>query len=106
MNTLRSIRKNRLAAEELEPRVLMSIATLLNRDEAILGGFVAVKSGAWSDPATWSNNVVPTNNAKVLILPDISVVYDAGTSPNLAWIRDEGALTFADTKDESLLVET
>ena len=36
----------------------------------------------------------------------ISVVYDAGVSPKLAWIRDEGNLSFSDTSGQSLWVET
>src|SRR6516162_8487042 len=67
---------------------------------------IAVQSGAWSDASTWQSGIIPTDNARVLIPQGISVLYDLGASPRLDWIRDEGALTFADTHDENLLVET
>src|SRR6516165_3649239 len=101
-------RKKRLTPEELEPRMLMTagstgIEALVDPSQATN---IAVHSGAWSQASTWQNGIIPTAHAKVLIRPGISVLYDAGASPNLAWIRDEGALTFADTHDENLLVET
>jgi hypothetical protein len=71
-----------------------------------LASNVAVANGPWSQPSTWQNGAVPVAGAKVFIPQGISVLFNAGTTPSLAWIRDEGSLTFADTQDESLLVET
>jgi G8 domain len=102
---VRVFRKKRLTPEELEPRMLMTagLDALLDPAQATN---IAVHSGAWSDASTWQNGVIPTDHARVFIPQGISVIYDLGTSPNLAWIRDEGALTFADTRNENLLVET
>src|SRR5262249_27726896 len=106
----------RLAVEELESRQLMSASPPVGivADDAYFNALldpnqatnVAVQNGNWSDASTWQGGLIPASNAKVLIPANIAVVYDAGVSPNLAWIRDEGSLSFADTSDQSLLVET
>jgi hypothetical protein len=100
-----AFRKKGLTPEELEPRVLMTatISDLLNPTAATN---VAIHSGNWSDASTWQNGAIPTAGAKVYIPQGVSVLFDAGTTPSLKWIRDDGALTFADTKNESLLVES
>jgi hypothetical protein len=103
--TLRAFRKTRLSIEELEPRFLMT-ATLSDLLNPAAATNVAAHNGAWSDASTWQNGAIPAAGAKVLIPQGISVLFDAGATPSLAWIRDDGALTFADTKDESLLVES
>jgi hypothetical protein len=109
--TPRTIRKTGLSVEQLEPRCMPSgtpaemayFDALLDPAQATN---IAVQDGSWSDPATWQNGLIPADHAKVVIPEGISVLYDAGLSPRLDWIRDEGSFNFADTQDENLLVET
>jgi hypothetical protein len=116
MNTVRRFCP---AVEELERRLALSgpggtMPPGMGQDDAYFNALlpaadatnVAVHNGSWTAASTWQNGLVPAAGAKVFIPMGISVVYDAGTSPNLAWIRDEGSLSFSDAHNESLLVET
>lgn len=67
---------------------------------------VAVKNGAWSDPATWADGNIPDQDANVHIPDGISILYDVRTSPNLGTIRVDGALTFSRAHSTELRVET
>ncbi|MEO0769553.1 MAG: G8 domain-containing protein [Cyanobacteria bacterium J06649_4] len=66
----------------------------------------AIRSGAWSDPKTWSGGNVPGNNAKVLITQGKTVVYDQESDTRIQTIVIQGNLKFATGKDTKLLVET
>jgi G8 domain len=109
--TPRTIRKTRLRVEQLEPRCMPSgtpaemayFNALLDPAQATN---VAVQSGSWSDANTWQDGRIPADHAKVFVPEGISVLFDAGVSPNLAWIRDEGSINFDDSQDETMLVET
>jgi len=64
----------------------------------------AVKSGRWSDAATWSDKKVPAPNAVVTIDRNVDVVLDS-TPPALRSLTINGKLAFADTKDLELTTE-
>ena len=66
----------------------------------------AVTDGAWSNPATWSNGVVPANGARVLIPIGIEVVVNASFSARLATVRVDGTLSFSTTANSTLRVDT
>ena len=66
----------------------------------------AVKSGAWSNPKTWSNGKVPGNNAKVLIKKGAVVTYDQVSDARLETVSIEGNLKFATNKDTQIKVKT
>ena len=63
----------------------------------------AVKSGRWSDAATWADKKVPAANAAVTIDRNVNVVLDA--SPTLRSLTINGKLSFADTKDIEVSTE-
>jgi hypothetical protein len=106
----------RLAVEALESRQVLSgtPAPGIVADMAYFNALldpaqatnVAVQDGDWSAASTWQGGLIPAAGAKVFIPEMIDVVYDAGSSPALSWIRNEGSLSFSDTADQSLLVET
>ncbi len=66
----------------------------------------AVKSGAWSDPDTWSNGQVPDEGARVLIEEGTVVTYDVVSDARIETVSIEGNLKFATNKDTQLVVET
>ena len=55
---------------------------------------VAVTSGRWSNPATWSTNAVPGRDAKVLIASGREITYDVESDATLRCIELHGRLTF------------
>ena len=67
---------------------------------------VAVRSGAWSDPATWANGIVPDDGAKVLILSDVDVTYDVVSDARIFTVRVDGTLDFARDQDTKMVVDT
>ena len=64
----------------------------------------AVKSGRWSDAATWADKKVPAPNAGVTIDRNVDVVLDS-TPPALRSLTINGKLAFADNKDLELSTE-
>lgn len=66
----------------------------------------AVSSGDWSDPATWSNNQVPTNWAKVHIPEGIEVRVDGVINTDLKTVRVDGTLSFKNDVNTELNVDT
>ncbi|ASP23209.1 alginate lyase 7 (plasmid) [Antarctobacter heliothermus] len=67
---------------------------------------VAVKNGAWSNPGTWADGIVPGRDAMVHIPDGISIVYDVKSSPALGTIRLDGDLTFTRAHSTEMRVET
>jgi len=64
----------------------------------------AVKSGAWSDPSTWSGGAVPKAGSQVTIGNDIDVVLDV-SPPALNGLTISGKLSFSDEADLELTTE-
>lgn len=67
---------------------------------------VAVRSGPWSNPATWSAGVVPIAGERVLIHETVEVSYDLQSDTPLAWLRVDGELDFRHDVPTRLVVET
>ncbi len=128
-NSRRGSSAVRLAVESLETRLLLSAAPVIRTwvnpyngrtvtstcymcqyldpmmpDSAATN--VAVKSGNWSDPTTWSNGAVPAANADVLIPAGITETVDSVIATRLKWIHVYGALQFATNVNTALNVET
>jgi hypothetical protein len=66
----------------------------------------AVASGAWSDPNTWSDGVVPTNGARVLIPIGLEVTVNQVATARLTSVRVDGTLKFSTTANSELRVDT
>lgn len=66
----------------------------------------AVHNGAWSDPTTWHDGVVPTAGAHILIPLGVEVTVDARIPTRLSTIRVDGTLSFATTVNTELKVDT
>jgi Ca2+-binding RTX toxin-like protein len=66
----------------------------------------AVRTGAWSNPSTWQNGVVPTVGARVLIPIGIEVRVDGVVTTPVATIRVDGTLSFDATKNTELQADT
>jgi hypothetical protein len=64
----------------------------------------AVKSGRWSDSATWADKKVPADGAIVTINSGSDVVLDTNTA-QLHGMTINGKLSFADNKDLELTTE-
>jgi hypothetical protein len=56
---------------------------------------IAVTSGRWSNPATWSTNAVPGRDARVLIAAGREIVYDVERDATLRCIELHGRLAFS-----------
>jgi len=69
---------------------------------------IAVASGAWSSPATWSTGVLPAAGDIVAIMPGVTVQYDVASAAALTTleVRDSAVLTFATTVSTALTVGT
>ena len=65
----------------------------------------AVRSGAWSDAATWSAGV-PGAEARVVIPRFIEVTYDVVSTTRLNWIRVDGVMRYATQQNTALALET
>src|SRR5712671_8037204 len=68
------------------------------------GSSSAVKSGRWSDAATWADKKVPAAGAAVTINQGMDVVLDASTPP-LHGLTINGKLIFANNNDLELTTE-
>lgn len=65
----------------------------------------AVRDGAWSNPATWTNGV-PATGARALIPPGRDVRYDAMSDETVASVRVDGILRFSTDRQTRLTVDT
>ncbi|MEM8913246.1 MAG: G8 domain-containing protein, partial [Planctomycetota bacterium] len=68
--------------------------------------YVASANGAWSNPATWSNNQVPGEGARVVIPQGVQVTINSELTPEFKTVRVDGVLNFATDRDTQLLVDT
>ncbi len=80
------------------------VASLSNLDALAPAreGVRAVRSGAWSDRATWGG-AAPTTRA--VIPAGVSVVADVASTPNLKSVRVEGCLELSGARDNRLNTE-
>jgi hypothetical protein len=67
---------------------------------------VAVRSGAWTDAATWRGGALPAAGAKVLIPARVNVTYATTTAPAVSTIRVDGTLAFDSARRSRLVVDT
>lgn len=68
---------------------------------------VAVRTGAWSSPTTWSGQQVPGPDARVRIPTGLHVVLDTtAASPSLDWLRVEGRLSTSTDRNADLTLRT
>lgn len=65
-------------------------------------GVKAVRSGAWSDPATWGGK---TPTGRVIIPSGLGVVFDLASSPALKSVRVEGCLELSQAVSTRLNTE-
>ena len=65
----------------------------------------AVESGSWDDPAVWSDDEIPDEEARVLIRDGVSVTI-TGETACLDWLLVDGTLTFDPTAHTRLEAET
>lgn len=66
----------------------------------------SAKSGAWSDPETWSTRRTPAADDRIVVAVGHDVAYDAVTDATLDCIEIRGGLTFATDTDTRLRVGT
>ena len=67
---------------------------------------IAIQSGPWSDPSTWSCNEVPQDEAFALIPDHITVKYDLESDIALKTVRVDGGLIWATDRTTEMFVET
>ena len=67
---------------------------------------VAIVSGNWSDPNTWSNQQVPGPNANVWIMPGRTVTIDGISNVPLRTVRDDGTIQFDVDRNTQLKADT
>ncbi|MFO7927797.1 G8 domain-containing protein, partial [Natronomonas sp.] len=65
----------------------------------------AIESGRWDDPAVWTEQGVPGEDARVLIQDDVSVTLRGDTAP-LDWLRVDGELIVSPSVTTHLVAET
>ncbi len=66
----------------------------------------SVRSGSWSDPATWSIGQVPTVNDRVAVSAGTTVTYDRQSDADLTCVNVHGQLTFRTDVSTRLTVGT
>lgn len=64
----------------------------------------AVRSGLWSDPNMWSLGRVPTDEDRVAIGPDISVVFAEVSNARIDGLEISGSLSFWSQVDTRMIV--
>ncbi len=64
----------------------------------------SAKSGAWSEPATWVGNAVPSAGSRVLIRAGHAVTYDVRSDAVIRGLNISGSLVFATDRDTVLNV--
>jgi len=89
-----------VAAQHAEHQAVLNLVPLVQVTHR------AVASGAWSNPATWQNGVLPANNARVHVPAGLNVSFDLNPSPDLRWLRVDGLLRWSSSVDTELRVDT
>ncbi len=70
------------------------------------GTHTALRSGLWSDPATWSNGTIPGANSKVVVPLGVTVTYDVDSSADIFWLLVDGVMNFSTTVSTKLVIDT
>ncbi len=65
---------------------------------------VSVKSGNWSDGATWNIGKAPLRDSRVLIAPGTQVIYDVDSNRAMREVQVTGRLSFARDRNTKLIV--
>lgn len=91
------------ADDPVKQREHLTTFELVRYDEVT---HTAVTNGAWSDPDTWENGVVPTRGAHVLIPMGVTVTVERRFIARLDTLRVDGLLRFATNRDTELRVDT
>ncbi|MEO0819617.1 MAG: G8 domain-containing protein [Pseudomonadota bacterium] len=81
----------------------MAVMALLDPSDAT---HRAVSDGDWSDPATWEGGKVPGAGADVFIPAGVAVRYDVASDAELGFVRVDGELNWATTRDTKMVVDT
>ena len=82
-------------------------AALLNLAPIEEADFAAIQNGRWSDPATWKQKQVPTQDSRVVIPAGLSVILDSRlTDRNFEWVHVLGKLRLASASPTLLNVTT
>lgn len=80
-----------------------SVMALVSSD---LATNTVTQSGDWSRPETWSNNQVPSANARIVIPQGVTLTVDSVMPQEFKTIRVEGTLNFATDRNTELRVDT
>ena len=67
---------------------------------------IAVRNGAWSDPATWQNGILPTSGARVLVPVGVEIRVDGMLAARVSTIRVDGTLSFDTARNTELKADT
>ena len=105
---------DRAATETITSLVPMADNPTLQREHLSLFQLVrydqltnyAIRSGNWSDPATWHNGLVPATGAHVLIPVGVDVQVDGMIPARLSTVRVDGKLSFNATRFTQLQADT
>ncbi|MEX2092009.1 MAG: G8 domain-containing protein, partial [Pirellulales bacterium] len=81
----------------------LSLSQLVRYDQVT---HFAVTNGAWSDPNTWHDGVVPGNGSRVLIPIGVQVTVDRAIAARIGTVRVDGTLSFSTTANSELRVDT
>ncbi len=65
-----------------------------------------IKSGAWSNPATWSGGQLPIAGQNIYVPADKSLLVDVASDVSLNTLRADGILEFASTKNVKIKLDT
>jgi G8 domain len=65
-----------------------------------------VKSGTWSNPATWSGGEVPKANEDIYVPESKSLLVDINSETNIRTVRVDGAIKFATNHNVKLKLDT
>lgn len=91
------------ANEPVKSREHLALFQLVRYDQVT---HTAVSSGAWSDASTWQDGVVPSDGSRVLIPVGVEVAVDRVITASPFSIRVDGKLSFANTANTELRVDT
>ncbi|MBK1790139.1 Ig-like domain-containing protein [Persicirhabdus sediminis] len=84
-------------------RERLAALALVNPDYAT---HVSIKSGSWSDTATWSNGAIPSHGARVVISDGQKVTIDGVIAEAAMTIRVDGTLYFTPEANTALNFDT